>query len=297
MAAAKKTTKKIKFQIDPPEKHWVGDGFNVHTMFHPTGDMYRHTTPFIMMDYAPPKNFPATEKKLGVGEHPHRGFETVTIAYEGEVEHKDSAGGGGIIGKGDVQWMTAASGLVHEEFHSREFARRGGDFEMVQLWVNLPKEHKMTKPRYQGVKNEKFALKKPANGVELKIIAGKYEEAKGPCETFSPINMYDVKMEPNSSFDLEVEGGTNLIVLNRKNALKIDGQDIEKGQVVVFDREGSVVSIEAVDGGEMLVLNGKPIDEPIFAYGPFVMNSREEILEAIDDFNAGKMGTLVETYK
>lgn len=284
--------KKLLHIIKPPHKHWVGDGFNVHTMFHPTPDFYRLTTPFLLMDYAPNRFFEKTDKKLGVGEHPHRGFETVTFAFEGEIEHKDSAGGGGIIGKGDVQWMTAASGLVHEEFHSHEFAKTGGDFEMVQLWVNLPKADKMTTPRYQGIKNENFPRVELANGVEAKVIAGDLKNAKGPCLTFSPINLFDIRSKANCEFELKVNKGSNFLILNRKGEVLVDGKNIAASQLGIFSREGQKVKIKTTEDSELLVLNGEPIDEPVAAHGPFVMNTKEEIIEAIQDFNSGKMGRL-----
>ena len=285
--------KKVKFIIQPPSKHWVGDGFHVHSMFHPQmGDIYPHTSPFIMMDFAPPKEFSKTTKKRGVGEHPHKGFETVTFAFEGEVEHRDSAGGGGIIKKGDVQWMTAASGLVHEEFHSRDFAEQGGLFEMVQLWVNLPKKDKNAPPRYQGIKNEQFPKVNPIDGVHLELIAGTFADLLGPCKTFTPITMFTLKMDKGSEFNFELEQNRNLLILQRKGHIFVNNNDLKKEHLAIFEREGEQVEVTAMDDSELLILSGEPIDEPIFAYGPFVMNSKEEIIQAIEEFNKGKMGRL-----
>ncbi|MFG1492911.1 pirin family protein [Halobacteriovorax sp. GFR7] len=284
--------KAIKYILNPPQKHWVGNGFHVHTMFHPGYDIYYYTSPFLMMDFAAPKKFSSTQTKRGVGEHPHRGFETVTFAFEGEIEHRDSAGGGGIIGSGDVQWMTAASGVVHEEFHSPKFAKEGGIFEMVQMWVNLPKKDKMTAPRYQGVKNEKFPVINPNKGVELKLVSGKYSGETGPCQTFTPINLIQTKMDKDSNFLLSLDDKTNLLVLVRKGSVAINGNQVNEHQLVIFERDGQEVELSSNVGAELLILNGEPIDEPVFSHGPFVMNTREEIVQAFEDYQSGKMGHL-----
>ncbi|MFG1486407.1 pirin family protein [Halobacteriovorax sp. RZ-2] len=284
--------KAIKYILNPPEKHWVGNGFHVHTMFHPGYDIYYYTTPFLMMDFAAPKKFSSTQTKRGVGEHPHRGFETVTFAFEGEIEHRDSAGGGGIIGSGDVQWMTAASGVVHEEFHSQKFAQEGGLFEMVQLWVNLPKKDKMTAPRYQGIKGELFPVINPTNDVELKLVAGKYAGKVGPCQTYTPINLIQTKMQKNSNFLLSLEDKTNLLVLVRKGSVAVNGNQVNEHQLVIFERDGQEVELSSNVGAELLILNGEPIDEPVFSHGPFVMNTRDEIVQAFEDYQSGKMGHL-----
>ncbi|EPZ49520.1 pirin family protein [Bacteriovorax sp. BAL6_X] len=284
--------KVIKYILNPPQKHWVGNGFHVHTMFHPGYDIYYYTTPFLMMDFAAPKKFSSTRSKRGVGEHPHRGFETVTFAFEGEIEHRDSAGGGGIIGSGDVQWMTAASGVVHEEFHSPKFAQIGGVFEMVQIWVNLPQKDKMTAPRYQGIKNEKFPIINPNKDVELKLVSGKYDGKIGPCQSFTPINIIQTKMQKNSNFLLSLDDKTNLLVLIRKGSVAVNGNQVNEHQLVIFERDGQEVELSSNVGAELLILNGEPIDEPVFSHGPFVMNTREEIVEAFEDYQSGKMGHL-----
>lgn len=287
----KMNKKKLAFVEKPREQHWVGNGFHVHTMFHPAGDMYKYTTPFILMDYAPPKFFDGSGERRGVGEHPHRGFETVTFAFKGEIEHRDSSGGGGIIGTGDVQWMTAASGLVHDEFHSDKFSKEEGLFEMVQLWVNLPAKDKMSKPRYQGVKNNEFP-RVPLDGGELKVFAGEFAGKKGPCETFTPINLYAVEAMENCKIDLHLKSGTNTLILVMEGEVEFDGQKYGEKSLLVFEREGELIDLNASQPSRFLVLNGDPIDEPIYAHGPFVMNTKEEIIQAIHDFQAGKMGTL-----
>lgn len=286
------TKKKIKMVLGPTEQHWVGDGFHVHTLISPTPDLYPSITPFLLMDYAPPRDFPATKEKKGVGEHPHRGFETVTFAIEGEVEHRDSAGGGGVIGTGDVQWMTAASGLVHEEFHSREFAKRGGAFEMVQLWVNLPAKKKMTKPRYQGVKNEKFPRVNPSKATEVQVVSGKFKDKQGPCDTHTEINTYLVNCSDADKLSFDFKQGTNSLILVLRGQVQAEGKTNGPKSLLVFEREGEQIDLDVIKGTRLLVLNGEPIDEPIVAYGPFVMNTKEELVQAFQDFQSGKMGRL-----
>lgn len=286
------TKKKIKMVLGPTEQHWVGDGFHVHTLISPTPDLYPSITPFLLMDYAPPRDFPATKEKKGVGEHPHRGFETVTFAIEGEVEHRDSAGGGGVIGTGDVQWMTAASGLVHEEFHSREFAKRGGAFEMVQLWVNLPAKKKMTKPRYQGVKNEKFPRVNPSKATEVQVVSGKFKDKQGPCDTHTEINTYLVNCSDADKLSFDFKQGTNSLILVLRGQVQAEGKTHGPKSLLVFEREGEQIDLDVIKGTRLLVLNGEPIDEPIVAYGPFVMNTKEELVQAFQDFQSGKMGRL-----
>lgn len=284
--------KKIKFVELPREQHWVGNGFFVHTMFQPLGgEMYRHTSPFILMDYAPPKFFDGSGERRGVGEHPHRGFETVTFAFKGEIEHRDSSGGGGVIGAGDVQWMTAASGLVHDEFHSDNFSKQAGEFEMVQLWVNLPAKDKMSAPRYQGIKDHEFPRVK-LDGGELKIFAGEFRDKKGPCKSFTPINLYGIETQQDCHIELPLAEGSNTLVLVMQGSVVAGRKKHTEKSLLVFEREGNEVSLQAAPGTRLLVLNGEPIDEPIAAHGPFVMNTREEIIQAIHDFQSGKMGRL-----
>ncbi len=284
--------KKIIHHQKPTEQHWVGDGFFVHTMMQPHPSTYSMTSPFILMDYAPPRNFSPSSAQKGVGEHPHRGFETVTFAYQGEITHRDSAGGGGTIGQGDVQWMTAASGVVHEELHSKEYSERGGDFEMVQLWVNLPKSKKMSSPRYQGVKDKDFPRFMMGENCEGRLIAGEVDKKNGPCLTHSPINVFDLSFSRNEEISLPVGEGTNTVIFVLRGKIEIDSTNYHQKELLVFSREGQEIRIKGEAKSKILVLNGEPIDEPIFAYGPFVMNTREEIIEAINDYQSGKMGHL-----
>ena len=276
-----------------PEQHWVGDGFPVRSLFsyHAGGALL---SPFLLLDHAGPADFEPTNKPRGVGEHPHRGFETVTIVYQGEVEHRDTAGNGGRIGPGDVQWMTAASGLMHEEFHSREFTRRGGTMEMAQLWVNLPAKDKMSAPRYQPIVAADIpVVELPEGAGRVRVIAGRHEDRKGPATTFTDINVWDVALAAGKAAAFALpEGHTALIALLR-GALRVnDTHDVRAGQVVQFDRSGSDVRLEASADATFLVLTGEPIDEPIAGYGPFVMNTRDEIMTAISDLQQGRFGHL-----
>ena len=276
-----------------PEQHWVGDGFPVRSLFsyHAGGALL---SPFLLLDHAGPAEFEPTTRPRGVGEHPHRGFETVTIVYQGEVEHRDTAGNGGRIGPGDVQWMTAASGLMHEEFHSREFTRRGGTMEMAQLWVNLPAKDKRSPPRYQPIVAADIPVVELPNGAgRVRVIAGRHEDRKGPATTFTDINVWDVALAAGKAATFALpEGHTALIALLR-GALRVnDTHDVRAGQVVQFDRSGSDVRLEASADATFLVLTGEPIDEPIAGYGPFVMNTRDEIMTAIADLQQGRFGSL-----
>lgn len=276
--------------------HWVGNGFPVKTLFS-YHDIAEHVSPFLMLDYAGPTTFPPTQEKKGVGEHPHRGFETVTIVYSGEVEHRDSAGGGGKIGPGDVQWMTAGSGLVHEEFHGKEFAAKGGRFEMVQLWVNLPKTHKMTPPTYQSITKDTIPVVPLENrSGEVRVIAGEFKEAKGPAHTFSPVNVWDVKMENGSSHKFSIPSGysTSLLVLEGRLTIN-EKQEVSQGTLAVFEWEGDEITLKAESPSRILILNGKPLNEPIVGHGPFVMNTEGEIRQAFLDFQSGRMGHLQPT--
>lgn len=284
--------KKIAFAQTNKTPHWVGDGFPVRSIFtyHNLG---KDISPFLMMDYAGPVVFPPTEKKLGVGEHPHRGFETVTIVYSGEVEHRDSAGGGGTIREGDVQWMTAASGLVHEEFHGREFAKTGGRFEMVQLWVNLPAKDKMSRPRYQGIKSESIpVIKLKDNAGSVRVIAGQYEEGHGPAKTFSPINLWDIRLKKNNEYEFQVpeDHTTALFVLSGK--IQIGDGILKEAELGVLEKEGTLFKVKVLEDTTMLLLGGEPFNEPIVGYGPFVMNTYDEIKQAFIDYESGRMGNV-----
>jgi len=275
------------------DRHWVGDGFPVRTLFaYP--NLGTVLSPFLLLDYAGPKEFPPANKRLGVGEHPHRGFETVTIVYEGEVEHRDSSGGGGRIGPGDVQWMTAASGVVHEEFHGRDFARRGGMFEMVQLWENLPAKNKMSPPRYQSIlKSEIPIVNLPDGHGTARIIAGDFDGATGPAKTFTPIQLWDLQLNEGQRTEIAVQDGYTVALAVLKGDLRVSGSEsIQTAEVGLFDRAGKTIHIESVSPATVLFLSGEPIDEPIVGQGPFVMNTADEIRQAISDYMNGKMGRL-----
>ena len=283
--------KKILSTHQAPARHWVGDGFPVHGLFgYNEGADAR--TPFLMLDYAAPYNFEPTTKRRGVGSHPHRGFETVTIVYDGEVEHRDSTGNGGVIGKGDVQWMTAGDGIIHSEFHSPDYASKGGPFEMAQLWVNLPASAKKTAAHYQAITSNDIPSVAIENGT-VRIIAGSFNDTRGPANTYTPMNVLDVRLQAGATATLpQPEGWTTIIVV-------LDGTVMVNGEAVLrateyasLLREGSDVTIEANSDAKLLLLSGEPIDEPIVGYGPFVMNSQAEIIQSIHDFNAGKFGTL-----
>ena len=254
----------------------------------------RAIDPFLMLDYAGPTAFKPSEKSHGVGEHPHRGFETVTIAYQGSVAHRDSAGNSGVIYPGDVQWMTAASGVVHEEMHEPEFAKRGGVFEMVQLWVNLPKAYKMSKPGYQGIQSSQIPLVDLGPGAQARVIAGELNGAKGPAHTFTPVNLFDVRLKAGARAELDLADGHNTGVVLLQGSVTVNSSQALKGaaQLALLSADGERVLIEAKQDSTLLILSGQPINEPVASYGPFVMNTRQELIEAVDDYNAGKMGHL-----
>jgi hypothetical protein len=284
--------KKVVAVRQAPGGHWVGDGFPVRTIF--GYDNAAATSPFILMDYAGPFHFPAAAKRRGVGEHPHRGFETVTILYSGEVEHRDSGGGGGKIGPGDVQWMTAGSGVVHEEMHSWEYTKRGGAFEAIQLWVNLPARLKMTAPKYQtllAAEIPEIAL--PDDAGRVRVIAGEFGGAKGPADTFTAMNLWDVRLTGGHGALLNVPDGQNAAIFVLKGKVRVNGGTQGKdAELVVLDRKGEGFRIDAETDATLLILGGEPIDEPVFGYGPFVMNTEAEIREAIADYQSGRMGRL-----
>lgn len=285
--------KKLLFTQRSDTPHWVGDGFPVRSIFS-YRDLGRDISPFLLMDYAGPAEFPPTAQKKGVGEHPHRGFETVTIVYSGEVEHRDSSGGGGIIQPGDVQWMTAASGLVHEEFHGPEFAKKGGLFEMVQLWVNLPKKDKMAPPRYQGIKSERIpVLALPNDAGSVRVIAGHFGDASGPAMTFTDINLWDLRLQAGADVELKVPAGHTASLFVLKGAVTLsDGRSIGEAEIGVLESEGESFTLRTSSETKALFLGGAPIEEPIVGYGPFVMNSSAEIKQAFEDYQSGRMGQL-----
>ena len=274
-------------------RHWVGNGFPVRSLFtYP--ELGKAISPFLLFDYAGPMDFPPTNERLGVGEHPHRGFETVTIVYSGEVEHRDSSGGGGKIGPGDVQWMTAASGIVHEEFHGRDFAQRGGPFEMVQLWVNLPAKDKMSPPRYQTILNSQIPVAKlPDDRGSARVIAGKFEGLTGPAKTFTPIHIWDLRLDSKHLINLTVPVGYNTLLTVLKGSVCINhSETVSAAEVAIFDLAGDHICIDHAKNATVLLLCGEPINEPIAGSGPFVMNTQEEIHQAMADYQSGKMGHL-----
>ncbi|MCE7914965.1 MAG: pirin family protein [Nitrosomonas sp. PRO4] len=275
-------------------RHWVGDGFPVRTLFSYSA-LGAMISPFLLFDYAGPMEFQATTQRRGVGEHPHRGFETVTIVYSGEVEHRDSSGGGGKIGSGDVQWMTAASGLVHEEFHSRDFAEHGGVLEMVQLWVNLPAKDKMSPPHYQSILDNQIpAINLPNDQGIIRVIAGEFAGVTGPAHTFTPINVWDLRLTHEQSIDLAVPGGYNTLLAVLKGSVRVNNgtETIHAAEVGLFAQAGDRIRIISAPDTTALLLCGEPIDEPIVGSGPFVMNSSEEIRQAMADYQSGKMGRI-----
>ncbi|MFI4889792.1 MAG: pirin family protein [Steroidobacterales bacterium] len=276
-----------------PRGHWVGDGFPVRTLFS-YDNLAAHLSPFLMLDYAGPANFPAAQQPRGVGEHPHRGFETVTIVYQGEVAHRDSAGNSGVIGPGDVQWMTAAAGVLHDEFHSPEFTRRGGALEMVQLWVNLPAQHKMSAPRYQAIVDAQIpSVDLPGGAGTVRIIAGEYAGQRGPAATFTPLNVWDMRLVAGKSVSLQVAPGYTAALAVLHGSVLVNGvQRAGDAELVMLDLAGTEVQLAADAATSLLVLTGEPIGEPIVGYGPFVMNSREEIQTAVRDFQAGRFGRM-----
>ncbi|HFI1973780.1 TPA: pirin family protein [Yersinia enterocolitica] len=285
--------KKVQGIYRAPRQHWVGDGFPVRSLFSYQSHG-KQLSPFLLLDYAGPMDFTPTQHRRGVGQHPHRGFETVTIVYDGEVEHRDSTGKGGIIGPGDVQWMTAGGGILHEEFHSDSFAKRGGAFEMVQLWVNLPAKDKMTAPGYQAIRNETIPqVALPEGAGSLRVIAGDYAGKNGPANTFSPLNVWDIRLNQGKSAELSLPDGWNTALIVLRGTVQVNGDAIARdAEMVLLDSAGSNVTIEANNDAVLLLLSGEPIDEPIIGYGPFVMNTQEQIAEAIADFNSGRFGSM-----
>ncbi|MCK6369790.1 MAG: pirin family protein [Gammaproteobacteria bacterium] len=278
---------------DAPAMHWVGDGFPVRTLFH-YGNHGRHLSPFLLLDYAGPASFAPGTRPRGVGEHPHRGFETVTIVYQGEVDHRDSTGAGGHIGPGDVQWMTAASGILHEEFHSEAFTRRGGVLEMVQLWVNLPARDKMAEPRYQGLLEADIpAVPLPGGAGRVRVIAGEFAGHRGPARTFTAMNVWDMHLSGTASAALAMPEGHTLGLVVLHGAVQLNGREfVREAQMALFDRSGTDVAIETDAEATLLVLGGQPINEPVAGHGPFVMNTDAEIRQAIDDFRSGRFGRM-----
>ncbi|WP_071059134.1 pirin family protein [Pelistega sp. MC2] len=290
--------KKLAHIYKAPPKHWVGDGFHVHTMFSYNDDA-KLLSPFLLLDYAPPRHFePNLSRQYhGVGEHPHRGFETVTIAYNGEVTHKDSFGGGGTILEGDVQWMTAGSGLMHQEYHSDNFSKQGGLFSMVQLWVNLPAKDKMTQPKYQAISTQQIPVVTFENNAgQARIIAGDFEGTKGTASTFTPINMWDITLNQDSQSIFELPDSHNLILLVLDGEIVInDETSVHATELANFAPGGSQIKVASHHtASKFLLLSGEPLNEPVVGYGPFVMNTQQEIVQAFQDVRQGKFGSIAQ---
>ncbi len=285
--------KHVEMVLAPKQPHFVGDGFRVHN-FIPSGYglTMERMDPFIMLDYASRYHFPPTGKPKGVGVHPHRGFETVTIAYKGSVAHHDSAGGGGEIKEGDVQWMTAASGVLHKEYHAESFCATGGDFQMVQLWVNLPAKDKMSIPKYQAIENGNIPKVKVDGGV-VEVIAGSYQDYQGAASTFTPVNMMNAKLTKGGSAEFSFPSIHNTCILVIEGEVILNNtEDVPLDHLALFKNEGELFTIKATQNSIVLILSGEPINEPIAAHGPFVMNTREQIMEAFQDYELGKFGAL-----
>ncbi|HEY9777522.1 MAG TPA: pirin family protein [Planktothrix sp.] len=287
------SAKKLISLHDAGSHHWVGDGFPVRNFFPSTG-LETEVSPFLMLDYAGPTDFKPTEKPRGVGEHPHRGFETVTIAYQGSVDHRDSGGNKGTIFPGDVQWMTAGSGIVHEEMHEKEFAHNGGTFEMVQLWVNLPRVHKMTEPKYQALISKDIPqVRLDGDDSFARVIGGTFNGVTGPASTFSPVTLLDVRLAAGTRTSVKLEAGHNVVIFILSGSLQIAGREVSNApKLALLDTQGDEIELVARDASKLLIMSGQPIDEPIASYGPFVMNTKEELMTAIQDYQTGKMGHL-----
>jgi redox-sensitive bicupin YhaK (pirin superfamily) len=293
MSTATTTQKKVLGTYGPGSTHMVGDGFPVRNLF-PSNGLQLEVSPFLMLDYAGPTYFKPAPAPRGVDEHPHRGFETVTIAYQGAVSHRDSSGNSGTIFPGDVQWMTAASGVLHEEKHEDEFAKKGGTFEMIQLWVNLPAKDKISKPGYQAITKEQIPVVNFATGGHARIIAGELNGAKGPTRTFTALNVWDVILKAGETVELTVPEGHNTAIVLRKGDVTLNGSAKLNGEakIATLGRDGDTITLEAKEDSQLVLLSGEPINEPIASYGPFVMNTREEIVQAVQDYNSGRFGKL-----
>ncbi|MGO3122997.1 MAG: pirin family protein [Advenella sp.] len=287
--------KKVLGIYSAPRPHWVGDGFPVRSMFSYQSHG-KQLSPFLLLDYAGPADFEPARQKRGVGQHPHRGFETVTIVYKGEVSHRDSTGQGGTIGPGDVQWMTAGAGILHEEFHSEAFTTQGGAMEMVQLWVNLPAKDKMAAPGYQAVLDRDIpVVALPNDAGSVRVIAGEYGQEKGPARTFTPMHVWDMRIRQGGITEFEVPEGWSTALVVLRGTVLVNGDTVAReAQLVVLDQADRHMAIEANNDAVVLLLSGEPIDEPIVGYGPFVMNSQDQIAQAISDFNSGRFGQMTE---
>lgn len=284
--------KQLEFIKRSNGSHWVGNGFPVRNIFS-YDDIAAQVSPFLLLDYAGPASFEPTDERRGVGAHPHRGFETVTIVYAGGVSHRDSAGGGGSIGPGDVQWMTAAAGVLHEEFHSPEYARAGGSFEMVQLWVDLPARDKMAAPAYQSIVDAQIPrFELPDGAGSIRVIAGECGTERGAASTFSPINLWDLRLNAGHRVTLELPAGHTTAVFVLRGAIRVDDQTVQSAELAVMQPAGSQLVFDTVEGSVVLLLGGEPLNQPIVGRGPFVMNTQEEIFQAMKDYGAGRFGQM-----
>jgi redox-sensitive bicupin YhaK (pirin superfamily) len=277
---------------DAPHQHWVGDGFPVRSLFSYQSHG-KQLSPFLLLDFAGPTAFKPASHPRGVGQHPHRGFETVTIVYDGEVAHRDSTGQGGVIGPGDVQWMTAGAGIIHEEFHSPAFTERGGDLRMLQLWVNLPAKDKSAPAGYQALSSAQIPTVALPGGGQVRVIAGDYAGKRGPAATFTPMNVWDVRLTAGEQLSLELPDGWSTALAMVQGTVLVNGEHLAReAQLVMMEQSGTTVTLEANGDVTLLLMSGEPIDEPIVGYGPFVMNSQQEIVQAVNDFNSGKFGQM-----
>jgi len=285
--------KKVIGVFSSPQSHLVGDGFPVRSLF-TYQNHGKALSPFLLLDYAGPVDFPPTGHPRGVGQHPHRGFETVTIVYNGEVEHRDSTGQGGVISTGDVQWMTAGSGIIHEEFHSEAFTRSGGVLEMLQLWVNLPAKDKMAAPKYQPILSADIpTVALPGEAGSMRIIAGSYAGTVGPASTFTPLHVWDIRLNGRADVELPAADGWNTALVVLRGAIHVNrSARARDAQLVLLDPNGANLSVEAEDDAALLMLSGQPINEPVAGQGPFVMNTQAEIVQAIEDYNSGRFGQI-----
>lgn len=286
--------RKISGVYSAPRQHWVGDGFPVHSLFSYQSLGAKNISPFLLLDYAGPADFTPTTGRRGVGQHPHKGFETVTLVYKGEVEHRDSTGAGGVIGPGDVQWMTAGAGIVHQEFHSEAFAKAGGTLHMVQLWVNLPAKDKSAPAGYQSILNQQIpVVNLPDEAGSLRVIAGQFGKARGPAKTFTDINVWDMNLKAGKQAMLSLPDGHNAMLIVLSGTVLINNTQVAReADLISFDTYGGEIHLESNNDSAILILSGEPIDEPVVGQGPFVMNTRDEIHQAIEQFNRGEMGQI-----
>ena len=295
VSSASPEPRRIDRVVAAPRPHWVGDGFHVAGYFNAIPDAQRKLSPFLLLDYGAPREFPPTANtRQGVGPHPHRGFETVTIAFQGSVAHHDSTGKGGVINPGDVQWMTAASGILHREYHEESWARKGGTMQMAQIWVNLPRAHKMDPPGYQAITADRIGVATlPEGAGVVRVIAGEYLGVSGPAKTFTPVTMLDIRLTPGGRADFDVPSRHNATLLVMNGDVTVNGEAASENEFVVFRNAGERIAVESAGGeAQLLLLAGEPIDEPVVSYGPFVMNTEGEIRQAMLDFQSGKFGEL-----